>query len=176
MLTCSFRREKSTTPRGRPQGSYGGRRLVLANLDKLLAREENQTTMMGAEKSLSAHLDDFVADLDRRGRSGDYVRHVEECKALLNVAGPRRLVYLVALTTGLRRGEIEGLRWDDVDLDSDRPSARVRAATTKNRREVLVPVHGKLAGELRTVRPVVPPFRRSSAIMRIAAAAQTIVD
>ena len=38
-----FQKGEVHNPRGRPQGSYGGRRLALANLDKLLAREENPT-------------------------------------------------------------------------------------------------------------------------------------
>ena len=49
-----FQKGEVHNPRGRPQGSYGGRRLALANLDKLLAREENQTTIMAA---IQAELD-----------------------------------------------------------------------------------------------------------------------
>ncbi|WP_211210872.1 tyrosine-type recombinase/integrase [Sporichthya polymorpha] len=45
---------------------------------------------------------------------------VEEAKRLLTAAASNRLegVLVVALTLGLRRGEILGLRWSDVDLDN----------------------------------------------------------
>jgi len=191
----------------------------------------------GAQRPLAAQLAEFVADLDARGRSGDYVRHVdaraaallkdcgwhragdvtadsfekwragkhasaktlneylnaataflnwmaernriaanplrvvrkveargretfqrralsvEECQRLVDGAGPRRLLYLAALTTGLRRGEIEGLRWDDVDLAGKAPAVRVRACTTKNHKEARLPLHPDLAAELARVRP-----------------------
>ena len=194
----------------------------------------------GAEKALSAHLADYIADLECRGKSHDYVRHInervsaliaacgwrhiaditadsferwrtvkeaapktlnayrsdvtaflkwlrdhrrasdnpldcvkpveargretyhrralsaEECDALLAVAGPRRLLYLMALCTGLRRGEIAALRWDDIDLDAARPIAIVRAATSKNRREAPVDLHPCLVDELRAARPESP--------------------
>jgi integrase len=215
-------------------------------LRRLVAEQEREAVGLlparalrqGAEKSMQDHLQDFIVDLERRGRSGDYVRHVQErvstlieacrwsrladvtadsfqkwrggkaaspktineylaaasallhwmedngrasgnplarvrrveargretfrrraltveqCNALLSVAGSRRLLYLVALTTGLRRGEIEGLRWDGLELDSANPCARVRASTAKNRREALVQLPVKLALELRAVRPI----------------------
>ena len=45
---------------------------------------------------------------------------VDEAKRLLAAAAGNRLegVFVVALTLGLRRGEILGLRWPDVDLDN----------------------------------------------------------
>jgi integrase len=44
---------------------------------------------------------------------------VDQVKALLKGAKGHRLyaLYMVAATMGLRRGELLGLRWDDVDLD-----------------------------------------------------------
>lgn len=47
-------------------------------------------------------------------------RGVVEANRLLEVIGGERLeaFYVLALMTGLRRGELLGLRWDDIDLSS----------------------------------------------------------
>ncbi|MDE2103285.1 MAG: site-specific integrase [Patescibacteria group bacterium] len=56
----------------------------------------------------------------------------QEIRSLLSVSGEYKLVYLLAVTTGLRRNELKALRWPDVHLDVDRPYLLVRASTTKN--------------------------------------------
>jgi integrase len=50
----------------------------------------------------------------------------EQAKALLSVARDTRneALYVVAVHTGLRQGELLGLKWKDVDLDSRRLSVR----------------------------------------------------
>ncbi len=78
---------------------------------------------------------------------------VEEIQRLLTAAGPRRLLYLVAVTTGIRRGELETLRWGDVHLDGIRPFIALRAETTKARRADTVPLRHDVAGELRRAKP-----------------------
>jgi len=78
---------------------------------------------------------------------------VEEVQRLLSVAGPRRLPYLVAVTTGIRRGELEALQWDDVHLDGIHPYIALRAETTKARRADSVPLRQDVAAELRRARP-----------------------
>ncbi len=52
----------------------------------------------------------------------------EQCRAFLDVVAGDRLegFYVTALALGLRKGELLGLRWDDVDFDSR--TVRVRAA------------------------------------------------
>jgi hypothetical protein len=51
-----FQAGKSGNPGGRPKGSYGGRILALASLDKLLARKKNQKALILAlEKELQAN-------------------------------------------------------------------------------------------------------------------------
>lgn len=78
---------------------------------------------------------------------------VEEVRRLLAVAGPRRLLYLVAVTTGIRRDELESLQWDDVHLDGTRPFIALRAETTKARRADTSPLRHDVAAELRRARP-----------------------
>src|SRR6516162_3344056 len=43
-----------------------------------------------------------------------------EVATLLHAAGPLYLPVLVAVTTGMRRGELLGLRWSDIDLKAAR--------------------------------------------------------
>ncbi len=64
----------------------------------------------------------------------------------------RRLAYLIALWTGLRRSEIQALTWGDVDLDSLPARIRLRAETTKSRRADTLVIHPQLADELRACR------------------------
>ncbi|MGF1451817.1 MAG: hypothetical protein ACFB21_07070 [Opitutales bacterium] len=77
-----------------------------------------------------------------------------EFGALLSVANRnRRLIYLTAAYTGLRKGEVRELCWGDCFLSGDRPYLAVRAATTKNRKEATIPLHSGLARELTEFRP-----------------------
>jgi integrase len=75
---------------------------------------------------------------------------------LFDVISGERLeaLYVLALTTGLRRGELLALRWDDIDLES--PQLHVRRAiqridgklqvmgpkTSSSRRTVVLPARG----------------------------------
>src|SRR6266511_4576919 len=72
---------------------------------------------------------------------------------LLNVAGERRPLYLAALLTGLRRGELRSLQWSDVHLDAVKPFLSVRASTTKNGKSATIWLRDDLAAELRAVKP-----------------------
>ena len=56
----------------------------------------------------------------------------DEMVRLLAVAGERKVVYLMAVHTGLRRSELAALRWSDLRLDAVTPFVNVRASTTKN--------------------------------------------
>ncbi len=77
-----------------------------------------------------------------------------ECAGLLAVAGPRELVYRVALGSGLRRRELKLLQWRDVAIDDEaRPCLRLRAEATKSKRADVIPIALELAGRLRVVRP-----------------------
>ncbi len=77
----------------------------------------------------------------------------EECMRLLDSAGPRRVVYLAALLTGLRRGTLCALRWGHVHLDDGAPRIVVPAALMKNRYGHVAPLRDDLAAALRSIRP-----------------------
>ena len=73
----------------------------------------------------------------------------EEAGRLLAVSGERAVIYVTALKTGLRRGELEKLEWRDVELDGPEPFLNVRAATTKNGKAAPIPLDEDLAAVLR---------------------------
>ena len=60
----------------------------------------------------------------------------ERAKLVLQVAhesGDRlEALYVLAINTGLRQGELLGLKWDDVDLDDGSLQVRRTLAITKN--------------------------------------------
>jgi integrase len=57
----------------------------------------------------------------------------DEARTLLRAAKGNRLeaLYILAVHTGMRRGELLGLKWDDVDLDTGVPRVRVRRTLTR---------------------------------------------
>lgn len=99
---------------------------------------------------------DNVEYVDERG-AGTFDRRaltLQEVQRLLEVAPPdRRLIYVLALSTGLRRAEMESLTWGDVELDAPQSYLCVRAKFTKNRKDAFIPLIPQTAEELRAVRP-----------------------
>jgi integrase len=75
----------------------------------------------------------------------------DEARQLLAVSGPRATIYLTAIKTGLRRGELEKLEWRDVHLEGE-PFLNVRASTTKNGKAAPIPIDDELASALRELR------------------------
>jgi integrase len=57
----------------------------------------------------------------------------EQVKMLFEVVKEDRLeaLYVLAVTTGLRQGELLGLKWDDVDMEAGTPSVRRTLTTAK---------------------------------------------
>jgi len=96
-----------------------------------------------------------VGKVETRGREKRVRRALTDAEVgrLLDVAADRRIVYLTALLTGLRRTELSSLRWGDVHLDAVRPFLTVRASTTKNHLAATMFLRDDLATELRTLRP-----------------------
>ena len=60
----------------------------------------------------------------------------------------RSLIYRFVVETGLRANEVKSLVVGDLNLEGDRPSIRVRAATAKNGRERIQPLRRSLAADL----------------------------
>ena len=80
-----------------------------------------------------------LVDAPRVTRKGMAVLVADEVRRLLNAAagGPLDALLAVAVTTGLCRGELLGLRWRDVDLD--RATARVTGSLQRGERSRTVP-------------------------------------
>jgi integrase len=62
----------------------------------------------------------------------------EETRKLLEAANGDKLeaLYVLAVTTGMRRGELLGLKWSDVDLENSRLSIRRTLTRTDNGKRV----------------------------------------
>jgi len=76
----------------------------------------------------------------------------ELSRLLAAVPQEYKLVYLTAVFTGLRRGELEALEWGDLKLNAPVPFIQLRAQTTKARRSDTLPLRADLAEALRTAR------------------------
>jgi integrase len=99
-----------------------------------------------------------VQRINTRGTWRQYRRALsaDEMRRLLdNCPPPRRLIYLTAAFTGLRRSEMKGLRWGDVVLDVGAPFVQVRACLSgnKSRKQAVLPLHPELVAALREFRP-----------------------
>ncbi|MCC6642425.1 MAG: site-specific integrase [Deltaproteobacteria bacterium] len=95
-----------------------------------------------------------VAAVDRPRAPKPEIRslEVDECRKLLEAAKGDRLeaLYVVAVATGLRQGEIFGLRWGDVDLGERALQVR-RTLTEENRTGQMVFAEPKTAKSRRRV-------------------------
>ena len=73
--------------------------------------------------------------------------------------GCREAVYVTAVMTGLRKGELQKLEWRDVDLD--RAVLTVRAEVSKSKRLDEVPLHRDVVEVLSSFRPQPRPLPRA---------------
>ena len=78
---------------------------------------------------------------------------VADLRRLISAAGPRGVIYLVAASTGIRRGELRSLEWRDVIFDSPQPFIFVRNSIAKNHTKTKQPLPEYVARELEKVRP-----------------------
>ncbi len=79
---------------------------------------------------------------------------VEEAQRLLTQAPPHRaLVYLTLIYTGLRRSELNGLKWGDFDFSCEPARLRVPSSLSKNRREATLFLRPELTRALLESRP-----------------------
>jgi len=111
-----------------------------------------------ASKSPIAYLKGLNVETDRRHDRRALT--TEEVKKLLETAqkgpfhhkmsGPeRRLLYLLALETGLRWSELYSLTKTSFNLDHDPPTIKVKASFSKRKREDILPLRPLMAIELR---------------------------
>jgi len=87
----------------------------------------------------------------RRGKAVAKVKPHTNAKALRKDR-ERRLVYMLAVWTGLRRNEIRQLTWGDIHLDTIPGHILLWARTTKSKRADSLPLHAQIADELRVWR------------------------
>ncbi len=90
----------------------------------------------------------------REDRGKRFAPSEDQLRRLLETAPPHRaLVYLVALYTGLRRFELNGITWGDLSLDAGNPSLRVSGSISKNGRTVTLPLRAEVVDGLRAFQP-----------------------
>ncbi len=77
---------------------------------------------------------------------------------------PGRSIYRAALLTGLRRGELQELRWGDLHLDAARPFIQLQGQHTKNRKADVLPLHGDLVAMFKAAMPNHPQAKVFPAI------------
>jgi integrase len=74
----------------------------------------------------------------------------DEMKRLLGIAGTRKVVYLAAVYTGLRRSEMAALERRDLHVEGEKPFINARASTTKNHQQAVIALHPELLAALRS--------------------------
>jgi len=77
---------------------------------------------------------------------------VDQLRQLVTVSGKRAVVYMVAASTGIRRGELKLLEWRDVFLDQPQSFIAVRSSVAKNDKHVMQPLPKFVAEKLRELR------------------------
>lgn len=77
----------------------------------------------------------------------------DEMERLIELSEWRSPMYLTAVFTGLRRGELESLTWGDVHLDAVVPYLTVRASQSKNGKCESLPLHLDVVMGLKSIRP-----------------------
>ena len=85
-----------------------------------------------------------VGYIETRGQKTFYRRALTDAEQSKLFSVPnveRRIMYLLALNTGLRHGEIEKLEWTDFKFDSPKPVIKLRSAITKNKKSFNLPLN-----------------------------------
>jgi integrase len=89
-----------------------------------------------------------LAELNRRVR---YLSPDEEKKLLSACALHLRPIVVTAIHSGMRRGELLGLLWGDIDFDQR--LVRVRAETSKTHKQRYIPMNDTLHATLKEIAP-----------------------
>ena len=124
-------------------------------LNEYLASAKGLLNWMVKQRRVAANPLAVVQKTETRGKEVRARRAYtdDEIQALLNVAGKRRIVYLMAVLTGIRHGELKALRWGDINLSAEKASVTVRASVSKNHKLACLPLHPDLVTELLQFRP-----------------------
>jgi integrase len=104
------------------------------------------------QNRVAANPFELVSKVDARGKESFHRRALNDDEARQLLAGQRKTLYLLALHTGLRRGEINALRWGDLHLDVANPFYAVPVAKSKSRKEQPRPLHPELVRELQAMK------------------------
>ena len=104
------------------------------------------------QNRVAANPFELVSKVDARGKESFHRRALNDDEARRLLTGPRRPLYLLALHTGLRRGEINALHGSDFHLDAANPFYVVPTAKSKSRKEQPRPLHPELVAELQSLR------------------------
>jgi integrase len=79
---------------------------------------------------------------------------IDEINRLLDLSPPYRArVYLAMIYTGLRRSELNGLKWGDFNFETNPPYLKVPSSLSKNRQESTHHLRPELAAALLAARP-----------------------
>lgn len=102
-----------------------------------------------ASRSLKQHTLDPMHGVDLLHEFGrDRIATPEEYEALLARATPKlRLAIVIGYWTGMRLGEVIGLRWDRIDLKTG--VARLKAKGTKTKKPRIVPLPSQVVDALK---------------------------
>ena len=127
-------------------------------LNEYLASMSAFLTWMGKHSRLDHHPLSHVGKVQTNGRQVRKRRAFtdEEMRRLLAVSGPRKVVYLAAVYTGLRRGELAKLERDAFQFDGPKPVVNVPASITKNRQQAILLLHPDLVTALRELLAELP--------------------
>lgn len=125
--------------------SANTQRLARSILRRALRRAEQEGTV---SRNVAA-----IADGVKIGAPEGRTLTVDQAKTLLRAADgdPLGAAFVVALTLGLRRGELLGLSWDAVDIDSDKPTITITRSLKRTKADGLVVTDTKTAGSRRRI-------------------------
>jgi len=94
-----------------------------------------------------------IATAGRQTRERRAFSEQELRQLLVTTPVDRQALYLTAVNTGLRRGELMALCWGDLHLDAVQPFASVRASTTKNHKPALMRLRDEVVTALLKIKP-----------------------
>jgi integrase len=109
-------------------------------------------TWLRKQNRVTANPFELVSKVDARGKESFHRRALNDDEARRLLAGERKLLYLLVLHTGLRRGEINALHGSDFHLDTTNPFYVVPTAKSKSRKEQPRPLHPELVQELQKLK------------------------